>query len=332
MALEECRLVRRPSRLAAVRALVTGRSFSEEVFRSRALLAGVRALAREVRPDVAVGYSSTTAQYLDGLSCPRVMDLVDFDSLKWEERAGRGPAGLPWRVEARRLRSRERRILAEYDRVTVASDREAEAWPEPGRRPEVLPNGVDTERYSPGPPGEVDPRAVVFTGVMNYPPNVEGVVWFSRRVLPRIREAVPGATFTIVGSTPVRRVRRLAAFPGVTVTGRVPEVAPRLRRAAVAVAPLGLARGVQNKVLQAMACGVPVVATPAAAAGIRARPGRDLLTAETETGFAEAVTALLLDPARRAALGRAARERVAACHRWAPVMERMESILAEVAG
>ena len=177
-------------------------------------------------------------------------------------------------------------------------------------------NGVDADYFSPlrdypdpYPPGV---QGVVFTGAMDYWPNVDAVTWFAERIFPAIRDAVPGAQFTIVGSRPGEAVRALARQPGVVVTGSVPDVRPYLAHAACAVAPLRIARGVQNKVLEAMAMARPVVASAQAAEGIRAEAGRDFIPAQDETGFARAVIARLQAPGSAAA----ARDCILAHYDW----------------
>src|SRR5436189_465277 len=142
---------------------------------------------------------------------------------------------------------------------------------------------------------------------MAYLPTVDGVIWFCREVWPRIRAAVPDVTFTICGSSPAREVAALGRLPGVTVTGRVPAVAPYLNRAAVAVVPLRIARGVQNKLLEAMAAGLPTVATTVARTGVVAQEGRDLFVADDPDEFAAAVVRLLRGRVLRETVGRAAR-------------------------
>jgi sugar transferase (PEP-CTERM/EpsH1 system associated) len=169
-------------------------------------------------------------------------------------------------------------------------------------------------------------EAIVFTGAMDYWPNVDAVVWFANEALPAIRRARPGAVFYIVGSRPTPAVQALAAIDGVRVTGTVPDVRPYLAHSAAVVAPLRIARGVQNKVLEAMAMGRPTVVTPQALEGIDAQPGRDLLLApEDGPGFATTVLGLLgTDDGR---VGRAARERVVARYGWDANLEPVAKVL-----
>jgi glycosyltransferase involved in cell wall biosynthesis len=168
----------------------------------------------------------------------------------------------------------------------------------------------------------------VFTGVMDYAPNVDAVVWFCERVLPKIRERAPAATFTICGSRPTPAVQALAALPGVTVTGRVADVRPYLAAAEVAVVPIRMARGIQNKVLEAMAMGLPCVS--AARSGIEVAGDSGLYVADEPDEFAARVLALLGDSELRAGAGRAARAAVERHYSWQRQLAGLDAILESV--
>ncbi|WP_440997095.1 TIGR03087 family PEP-CTERM/XrtA system glycosyltransferase [Arhodomonas sp. SL1] len=257
---------------------------------------------------------------------PRVADFVDVDSAKWAAYAGdaRGLRRWIYAREARHLAAFERHAAAALDATVFVSAAEARCFlanaPQtPQERVHAIPNGVDVEFFHPadfadpyGPGGPV----AVFTGAMDYRPNVEAVRWFVEAILPRLQGGLPEVRFAIVGARPAAAVRRLAVHPGVIVTGRVRDVRPYLVHAAVSVAPLRVARGIQNKVLEAMAMARPVVATPEALEGITARAGEEVLAADTPDAFARAVRACLDDPAWARALGAAARARVRRDHSW----------------
>lgn len=191
-----------------------------------------------------------------------------------------------------------------------------------------MSNGVDLEFFSPAhPPGSMLGNAsLVFTGVMDYRPNVEGVRWFVEHVFPRIRSQVPAARVFIVGNRPTAEVRRLERHRGVSVTGFVPDIRDYLAGATACVAPLRIARGIQNKVLEAMAMGRPVVTTPAAYEGIQATSGTDLVVADTEEAFATATVELLQNPAHAARIGRNARACVERRYSWATNLRVLEEI------
>ena len=271
----------------------------------------------------------------------RVLDMVDVDSEKWLAYAARArtPMRQVWAREARTLLSFERRAAAAFDRTILVSAEEAERFaelaPECADRVDWVDNGVDLDRFDPARPfpnpysGEAP--AIVFTGTMGYRPNVEAVCWFAAEVLPRLRAAARDPTgarapeFHIVGANPAPAVWGLARLPGVHVTGSVLDVRPYVAHAAVAVAPLRIARGIQNKVLEAMALARPVVASPEAFEGVRARPGRDLLVAGDAEEMAQRVAEVL--GGTHAGLGAAARAAVAAGHDWAATLRRLDPLL-----
>ncbi|MEA3063687.1 MAG: hypothetical protein QOJ27_115, partial [Sphingomonadales bacterium] len=248
-----------------------------------------------------------------------VMDFGDVDSAKFEAYAadGRVLAAIH-RREGEKLAAFERAVAARADLSLFVSEAEAALFRRrsglAGADIRALQNGVDLDYYD---PEAVFPRVgeggplIVFTGQMDYSPNIDAVSWFARDVLPLL----PGARFAIVGRKPAEAVRRLAG-PRIVVTGAVPDVRSWLAAADVAVAPLRIARGIQNKVLEAMAMARPVVASPAAFEGIEAAPGRHLLVAEGAGAQAEAIAALLGDPARAAAMGQAARRHMLERYRW----------------
>jgi glycosyltransferase involved in cell wall biosynthesis len=165
---------------------------------------------------------------------------------------------------------------------------------------------------------------------MNYRPNVEGVVWFCSEVFPRVRTRCPTATFTICGANPDKAVRRLSQIPGVVITGAVPDVRHYLARSSVAVVPLRLARGIQNKLIEAMAMGLPTVATSAAFAGISAQAGSELFVADEPAEFADAIVRLLHNPQLRAQVGAAARAAVETNYRWDRSLAALDEVIDEV--
>jgi sugar transferase (PEP-CTERM/EpsH1 system associated) len=265
-----------------------------------------------------------------------VVDFCDVDSDKWRQYADQKSWPMSWlyRHEARQLLSYERRVARDYDASLFVSAPEAQLFrdlaPESSARIGFFNNGVDTDYFSPDsryvnpyPAGE---RAIVFTGAMDYWPNVDAVQWFAGEVLPQLRTRFADLRFYIVGARPAQAVRDLASLPGVTVTGTVPDVRPYIFHAQAAVAPLRIARGIQNKVLEAMAMATPVVVSPQALEGIDAEPGLDLVLADGAEAFVDAVSGML--HARQNAMGRAARQRVERQYSWpsnlACIGERLE--------
>ncbi len=313
--------------------LPTRKPSSLGYFHSASLVRWAKAKLGAGAFDLVFVHCSSVAHYVLGdNSVPKVLDFVDMDSQKWLDYAPvkPWPLSLGYGLEGRKLQAWERHLADRFDLCTVATRREAQSARDLGITTpvEVFPNGVDLDFFTPGnEPYEED--HICFMGRMDYFPNEQCMVEFCAEVLPRIRQSRPAARLTIVGANPTAAVRKLADIDGVTVTGTVDDVRPYVRRAAVAVAPLAIARGTQNKVLEAMALGTPVVASDLAAAGVDAVPGEHLLAAGTPDGLAEAVVRLLSDPAERSRLAEAGRLRVATCHSWESAMARLDGILAE---
>jgi sugar transferase (PEP-CTERM/EpsH1 system associated) len=251
------------------------------------------------------------------------MDFVDFDSVKYADyaRSGTLPSRVMHRWEAKTMFALEKTTAGRADVSLFVSEAEAALF----RREaglsratvRALPNGIDVDYFRPDSGfAPLPPRAgplIVFTGQMSYRPNAEAVTVFAEEILPALRTRRPDLEFAIVGRNPPLDVQALGTKAGVIVTGAVPDVRPWLAAASVVVAPLRIARGIQNKVLEAMAMAKPVVASPAAFEGIDAVPGRDLLVAEEAGATAAAVSRLLADPG---AIGAAARRQMALNYRW----------------
>jgi sugar transferase (PEP-CTERM/EpsH1 system associated) len=304
------------------------------VYGSKALQAKVDELARWA--DMAYAYSSSMGAFLEPHGhLPRVMHLGELDSDKWRQysESARWPMSWVYRREWHTLLEFERRIALAFTENVLCTPLEELIFREqiPGASSTVLRNGVDLEAFAPA-PEKAEPGHLVFTGVMNYLPNVDGCLWFVREILPRIRERHPAAHFTIVGSHPTDEIRAIESEPGVRVTGFVDSVTEWCQRASVAVAPLRIARGIQNKVLEAMACGLPVVGTTSATQGVEGRHDRDYLVADDATAFADRVCGLLAYPERARALGSAARRFVEENYAWERVFAHLDDIIAKCAG
>jgi sugar transferase (PEP-CTERM/EpsH1 system associated) len=316
---------------------VSGEPLTLPYFRNRALQDWVRATIRRERITRAFTYSSPMAQYVldvPGLRC--VTDFVDMDSAKWGEYAGRHawPLSALYRRESGRLFAYERDVASRAEATVFVTEEEARLFcdeaPDCAGRVVAIRNGVDSEYFAPdhdcaSPFGDDEP-AIVFTGAMDYWPNVDAVVWFAREVLPVVRARVPSARFYVVGMNPDASVRALATADGVVVTGRVADVRPYLRHAAVVVAPMRVARGIQNKVLEAMAMAKPVVTTPSSANALSARPGIEIEVATQPDDFAAKVVARL-GPERGLRMGVLARDRVLADYAWAKSLEQLDALI-----
>jgi sugar transferase (PEP-CTERM/EpsH1 system associated) len=265
----------------------------------------------------------------------RVIDFVDVDSVKWTQYAAQKqwPMKQVYAREGRQLLRYERQVARDFDASLFVSPQEAALFaglaPECASKVGWFSNGVDSSYFSPlhdfdNPYPDGGP-VMVFTGAMDYWPNVDAVQWFAGEMLPAILQQHPQARFYIVGSRPSREVQALAEQPAIHVTGTVPDVRPYLAHAHLSVAPLRLARGIQNKVLEAMAMGKPVIVSPQALEGIAAEPGRDLMLATSAAEFIGLACDALDD--LPADMGRAARARVEASYNWDVNMARVDALL-----
>jgi sugar transferase (PEP-CTERM/EpsH1 system associated) len=304
---------------AGARALLDGRSILLTLFDSPRLRSFVEAMLARPEVETVFAFSVQMAQFVpERLGQRFVMDFCDVDSAKFAEYAAAGgPLAVLHRREAQKLLAFERGVAERADASLFVSAAEAALFRGHGGAGNIRPvqNGVDLAYFDPNASFEpvATPRPlIVFTGQMDYAPNVDAVGWFAREVLP----GLPGATFAIVGRNPTPEVRRLALLPRMIVTGAVPDVRSWLAGANVVAAPLRIARGVQNKVLEAMAMARPVVASPAALKGIEAEPGRELLVAESAEAQAAAISGLLADPAGARTMGEAARKGMETRYRW----------------
>jgi len=327
--LESVTIVRRskPQALAALEALAKGLPVSLTAFGSPAL----RAAVARVKAEAVYCFSGQMAQYLPA-DMPVIMDFVDVDSAKFAAFADGGSLPMRWmmRREARVLGAFERRVATRARASVFVSEAEAALFRQGGGEGRIVAveNGIDAAAFDPA-QGHPVPRSegtplIVFTGQMDYRPNIEAVRWFAADVLPLLRTSHPDLRFAIVGRAPTAAVQALAS-ESVIVTGAVDDVRPWLAAADVCVAPLKLARGIQNKVLEAMAMARPVVASVAAAEGID--HGGTLRVANDAAEHAAAIDALLNDPQAAAALGASARVRVLARYDWDARLAPLDGLL-----
>jgi sugar transferase (PEP-CTERM/EpsH1 system associated) len=324
--------VRRTSKIAAgARALAEGRPVSLTLFDSPALRGFVARMLGSGRISTVFAFSGQMAQFVPENPGARfVMDFGDVDSAKFEAYGAEGGLMGPVnRREGRMLAGFERSVAERADVSLFVSDAEAELFRRRSglARADVrsLQNGVDLDYYDPRavfPAVDEPGPLIVFTGQMDYAPNIDAVRWFAGEVMPML----PQARFVIVGRKPPEPVRRLAG-PRVVVTGAVPDVRSWLAAADVVAAPLRIARGIQNKVLEAMAMARPVVASAAAFEGIEAEPGRHLLVREGAEPQAEAIAGLLADRSGAEAMGRSARRRMEQAYRWEARLAALEEIV-----
>lgn len=337
---ERVELVRMPrwhSYLNCLRGILTSIPLQITYFRSSAMLERVHQLLEEQEFDAAYAYHLRSGQYLvDANQCPRVLDLKPVQSLNLErmrKHVSNPLMRLIYRLEHRRVQSYEPNLVRQFERCFVVSDVDRMHVDPEGDfdNIELNPHGVDVDRFAPDSTVKKEPGSVVFSGKMSYDPNVDAVLYFHEEIWPFIKAQIPSAKFYIVGSNPKRSITALAADPSVTVTGFVEDMRPYLHRAEVAVDPLRIGAGLQNKILEGMAVGLPMVVTPIANEGIHASEGRDLLVAQSPETFADCVIRLLQDPDHRQQIGQAARKFIVQNWTWEKHFADLEQMLVDVA-
>ena len=332
------------SNLRGIRALLTGRAVTPASFYRQGLADAIRRWHEQLPFDAVLTFCTGMMHYARLVTQPQkkrnagvvpgkelevekvekshirhVLDLVDVDSQKWASYAdqSKSPMKLVYGAEARRLRKVEAGQYDHFDAITVVSKTEADCYRENVGEHEglkVIGNGVDMRYFSPQP--SVDSNKIVFVGVLDYKPNYEGVAWFVEQVLPRLRKRVRDAEFMIVGRNPTQKVKHLSLQPGVNLIGSVPDVRSYLAESAAVIAPLRIARGVQNKVLEAMSCQRAVVCSPGAAEGIDANADEHFLVADHPDQWADCLEKLLKNKAYRETIAAAARKRIEDRYTW----------------
>ena len=266
----------------------------------------------------------------------KIISAIDSATLSYQSRlthARPGLQALRLRYQLHTVRAFERKLYPQYDAGTVVAERDAAAIRElcPQLPVQVIPNGIDCEAYHPTPPATEEPGLLLFTGTMDYRPNVDAMVWFVHAILPLIQAAAPATRLMIVGRNPTDAIGALAKQPGVTVTGFAPSVQPYLSRAALFVCPLREGSGMKNKLLEAMAAGKGIVTTTEGASGLGATPGREYCIADDARSFAQTTLELLQNPDRRQMLGTAARDFVGQRYSWEKTGQLMHGLYQQVA-
>ncbi len=330
---------------SAVEAVMRREPVSFSYFRHGSLMNWVTKVTGEHRFDAALLYSSGTMPYLQAMTqAPErlIVDFVDVDSEKWRVLGeGGGVMGAVYAREAKLMRAAERTLAERADASLLVTEAEAALFGQVtgvtdrvrADRIHAIGNGVDIETWReasalPSPYAADGRRRLIFTGAMDYVPNVEAVCWFANEVMPILRVQGRAVEFVIAGSKPAKAVTALGAQDDIVVTGRVEDMRPYLGHADVAVAPLHLARGVQNKVLEAMAAGTPAVVTQGALDGIE--HDGSVTVADTGAEFATAIATLLDDTTLADASGASAQAVIAERYSWAARIEALERVIAGV--
>lgn len=332
--LHVARLHPRMAKVRSLAGLLTNEALGLRYYQDSGLQTWVTQTMHDNNIDAVVVFSSVMAQYFTpdrgDVSVPMLVDFVDVDSAKWTQYADnhRWPFSWLYRREGKRLLAHERTVAARAQRSFFVTDNEVALFhslaPESINTVESMSNGVDADYFAPDPSrpspffvqsSDSSGIPLVFTGAMDYWPNVDAVTWFVNDILPSLRQRWPQVVFYIVGRNPPASVLALAS-DAVVVTGTVLDVRPYLQHAAVVVAPLRVARGIQNKILEAMAMGRPVVAAQSCVDAIDAKSGEELIAALAEPDFVREIDALLKSPVRAAAVGQSGRLRVVNSYSW----------------
>ncbi len=319
--------------------LVSTRPLTTGYFASRKMRLLVKQAVSDHGFDAVFVSSSAMAQYAPRELVSRtVVDLVEIGSQKWRERVSRANPLMShfYSLESKRLREYEYEIVSRFANTIVTSRHEAallDRLDEFTRRARlrVITNGVDLDYFQPSsqPPDTISPR-LVFIGAMDNFANTEAVRYFAEEVFPIIRLRESRAKFSIIGKNPTAEVKKLTRYPGVTVTGYVPDVRPYLREASVCVVPLRIARVAQKQVLEAMATGKVVIASPEAVAGLRVVDGEQVMIADTPEKFADAALEVIRDSSLRESLETRARYLVEIEHAWKPLLQKLVDLVETV--
>jgi len=324
-------------------ALFGGRSLTSRYFYLGKMQSAIDHALMTDNYDAVLCFSSSMAEYLfhsrtlKHLSTPpkTVMDFCDIDSDKWGQYAedSRFPLSNLYRLEQQLLRHYECRIQKAFDGTVLISAGEAEHFKQYCHDLsllKIISNGVDLNFFKPGAGYSVLSKphpVIVFTGAMDYNVNIQGVLWFVRNVWPDLRQKHPDLELYIVGSNPVAEIGNLSGLPGVTVTGFVEDIRSYYELADICIAPLHMGRGVQNKVLEAMAMSKAIVSTSRANAGIQGQPDQHLLIADNIEEFGNAISDLLSNPEKRSLLAQNARQFVVENYDWDTNMSELERLL-----
>ena len=325
------------SRVRSLSGLIANQPLTLPYYRNASLQKWVNNLLDTRHINNILVFSSAMAQYVnESCSTHCVIDFVDVDSDKWKQYSKTKPWPLNWlyRRESRLLLEYERKIAKAFDASAFVSETESDFFkqlaPETAAKVTYFNNGVDAEYFSPENintnPYQSDTDTLVFTGVMDYWANIDAVEWFAHNIFTLIRTQLPSVEFYIVGSRPTARVTALSALPGITVTGSVQDIRPYIAHAALVVVPLRIARGIQNKVLEAMAMEKTVIASPQAAEGIRAIHSQELFVEDKEQNFADRIISQIKNGPNMK-IGSAARTRILKDYSWRRILDQVDTLL-----
>jgi len=318
-------------KLRMVSRLVTTQPSSMGYFYSATMQQQINQLLNDHDFDLIYVHCSSVAQYVnrvDGI--PKILDYVDMDSQKWLSftQYKSFPLSTGYWLEGKKLARAERQLSTQFDLCTTITRSECDTLDEfaIGGNNDWFSNGVDSEYFVPD-DQDYQPHQVCFIGRMDYYPNEQAVSDFCQEVLPLLREKIADAQFVIIGAAPSNNVKKLAKIPGVSVTGFVDDVRDYVRQSAAMVAPLTIARGTQNKILEAMALGVPVVTSSVGARGIDGAPGNDFIVADTPQQYCDQLYRLMTDKNLRQQYAQQGRLRIEQNYSWPFVLQRLDQLV-----
>jgi len=326
------------SKLRGLASLALGGAVSPAYFYRPALKRTIENWHREQPFDAVVTFCTGMVQYARALtkrdkSIKHIIDLVDVDSAKWAQYARNSKPPMRWiyGAEAKRLRDIEAGKHDRFDAIGVVSEAEANTYrKEVGDHPGLieLRHAVDTKFHQPMPDAGTQGGAkIVFIGVLNYKPNVEGIIWFVNHVMPLLRQRVPDVKLQIIGRHPSPEVLALSSAANVEVVGSVPDVRDYLRTATASIAPLKIARGVQTKVLEAMASARVAICSQGAAEGIHGGDGEHLIVCDSPLQWTQTLERIITDYELRTRIASQARQRIEAMYRWEKCYEPLEKLI-----
>lgn len=326
------------AKIVSLKGLFNNQALTLPYYQNKELQKWVNEIVEKNNIGISVIFSSAMAAYVQFMpSIRKLIDFVDVDSAKWTQYAENHPWPLSWlyRREGEKLLDYERQMAMQADKSFFVTDNETELFrrfaPECSSKISAMCNGVDSDFFSPvhklNSPYHKEELPIVFTGAMDYWPNIDAVSWFDYEMLPKLKSKWPEMRFYIVGRSPTADVIKLAKTDLTVVTGTVPDVRPYLRHASVVVAPLRLARGIQNKILEAMAIGRPVVASQECSTAVDAVVDRDILVAATVDEYVEKIDMLLNNPEYSENIGRCARRQVVARYSWDAHLSNIDQYL-----
>ncbi len=311
--------------------LISGQPLTLGYFHSSRLQKTINNWLKAEGCDVIYVFSSGVAQYVLDVKTRKIMDFVDVDSDKWMQNAryAKFPVSLIYRLESLRMKKYEKMILNAFNHSIVITDNEKKLLESfvPDARTAVISNGVDYNYLFKQANFNISDLIIIFTGAMDYFANIDGVIYFHNEIFPLVKQKIKNVKFYVVGSNPAKAVQDLAKDKDVVVTGFVEDIRPYLQKAAVCVVPLRIARGIQNKILEAMSMELPVVTTSQTAKNLNVYPGEDIFVADTPEDFARQVIELLQNENLRLQTGAKARETVKKHYDWQKNLAKIDALL-----